>query len=129
MQLESQGCTLQATALVHEAYLRMIEATNLNWRDRAHFFAVSAQMMLHILVDAARTRSSAKRGGKLPRINLNEIPDFSSGRDIELLALDDALETLARFDPRKGQVIELRSRSLRDSCSPRRSRCSPQYRH
>jgi RNA polymerase sigma factor (TIGR02999 family) len=106
--------TLQTTALVNEAYLRLVDAKRVGWQDRVHFFAVSAQMMRRILVDAARARGSAKRGGQVKRVNhssafnLDEIPDVSTGRDRELVAIDDALNTLAEMDPRKARVIELR---------------------
>ena len=108
MRKERQGHTLQATALVNEAYLRLVEMGDVNWRDRAHFFAVSAQMMRRILVDAARARITAKRGGPAPRVNLDEIPEVGSGKADELAALDDALQELAELDPRKVKVIELR---------------------
>lgn len=114
MRNERGGNTLQTTALVNEAYLRLIDVRNVNWSDRVHFFAVSAQMMRRILVDAARARGSAKRGGLLQRaahsaaVNLDDIPDMRSDRGAELLAVDDALQRLAEFDPRKAQVVELR---------------------
>jgi RNA polymerase sigma factor (TIGR02999 family) len=114
MRNERAGNTLQTTALVNEAYLRLVDAKRVGWQDRAHFFAVSAQMMRRILVDAARARGSAKRGGQAKRVNhsnsfnLDEIPDVSTGRDRELVAIDDALNTLAEMDPRKARVIELR---------------------
>jgi RNA polymerase sigma factor (TIGR02999 family) len=108
MQNERAGGTMQATALVHEAYLRLVDVNSVNWQDRAHFFAVSAQVMRRVLLDAARKRGTAKRGADVSRINLDEIPDISAGRDRELIALDDALQALAKIDPRKAQVIELR---------------------
>ena len=114
MRNERAGNTLQTTALVNEAYLRLVDAKRVGWQDRVHFFAVSAQMMRRILVDAARARGSAKRGGQVKRVNhsaafnLDEIPDVSTGRDRELVAIDDALNTLAEMDPRKARVIELR---------------------
>ena len=114
MRNERAGNTLQTTALVNEAYLRLVDAKRVAWQDRVHFFAVSAQMMRRILVDAARARGSAKRGGQVKRVNhsaafnLDEIPDVSTGRDRELVAIDDALNTLAEMDPRKARVIELR---------------------
>jgi RNA polymerase sigma-70 factor (ECF subfamily) len=108
MRRENQGNTLQTTALVNEAYLRLVDVANVGWQDRAHFFAVSAQMMRRILVDAARARTSGKRGGGLRRVDLGEIPDISSGRDRELVTLDDALTELAEMDQRKARVIELR---------------------
>jgi RNA polymerase sigma-70 factor, ECF subfamily len=108
LQNERPGFSIQATALVHEAYLRLIDVTNIEWQHRAHFFAVSARIMRHILLDAARSRVAAKRGGHSPRVDLDEIPDLSSRRGRELIALDDALHTLAEVDPRKAQVVELR---------------------
>jgi RNA polymerase sigma factor (TIGR02999 family) len=108
MRREREGHTLQTTALVNEAYLRLIDVTHVSWQDRAHFFAVSAQMMRRILVDAARARASSKRGGLAVRAELEEIPDLSSGRDREIVAIDDALKALAELDPRKAKVIELR---------------------
>jgi RNA polymerase sigma-70 factor, ECF subfamily len=108
MQNERPGLTLQTTALVHEAYLRLIDVTNVDWQHRAHFFAVSATMMRRILLDRARKRGTGKRGGQLQKVNLDDIPDLGSGRARELIALDDALNTLAATDPRKARVIELR---------------------
>ena len=114
MRNERAGNTLQTTALVNEAYLRLVDAQRVAWQDRVHFFAVSAQIMRRILVDAARARASAKRGGQVKRVNhstafnLDEIPDVSTGRDHELVAIDDALNTLAEMDLRKARVIELR---------------------
>ena len=108
IQAENPGHTLQATALVHEAYLRLIEVDNVDWQHRAHFFAVAAQMMRRILLDAARRRGSAKRGGGAARVNLDEIPDLSAERGDQLVALDEALCRLAEVDPRKAKVIELR---------------------
>jgi RNA polymerase sigma factor (TIGR02999 family) len=108
MQDERPGRTLQTTALVHEAYLKLIDVNNVDWQHRAHFFAVSAQIMRHILLDQARRRVAAKRGGPTPRVNLDEVPDIGSGRARELVILDDALNALAKVDPRKAQVIELR---------------------
>jgi RNA polymerase sigma factor (TIGR02999 family) len=114
MRHERAGNTLQTTALVNEAYLRLVDANSVGWQDRAHFFAVSAQMMRRILVDAARARASAKRGGHVKRVNhssafnLDEIPDVSSVRDREVVAIDDALRVFAEMDPRKARVIELR---------------------
>lgn len=114
MRHERAGNTLQTTALVNEAYLRLVDANSVGWQDRVHFFAVSAQIMRRILVDAARARASAKRGGQVKRVNhssafnLDEIPDVSSARDRELVAIDDALGVLAEMDPRKARVIELR---------------------
>jgi len=108
MKDERPGRTIQTTALVHEAYLKLIDVTNVDWQHRAHFFAVSAQIMRHILLDQARRRVAAKRGGAAPRVNLDEVPDIGSGRARELIALDDGLNALAKVDPRKARVIELR---------------------
>jgi RNA polymerase sigma factor (TIGR02999 family) len=108
MKNERPGRTLQTTALVHEAYLRLIDVKNVDWEHRVHFFAVSAQIMRRILVDGARERATAKRGGGMPRVNLDEIADASSGRGDELIALDAALKSLAELDPRKARIIELR---------------------
>ena len=108
MRNERPGGTMQTTALVHEAYLKLIDVTNVDWQHRAHFFAVSATIMRRILLDRARRRVSAKRGGATPRVNLDEIPDVGSGRARELIALDDGLNTLAKVDSRKARVIELR---------------------
>jgi RNA polymerase sigma factor (TIGR02999 family) len=99
---------MQATALVHEAYLELIDVTNVDWQHRAHFFAVSAQIMRHILLDRARRRLADKRGGTAERVNLDELPDLGGGRARELIALDDALNALAAIDERKARVVELR---------------------
>src|SRR5262249_24107646 len=101
----------QTTALVNEAYLRLVDAQQVVWQDRLHFFAVSAQLMRRILVDAARARGAIKRGGEAKRVNdlsLDNVPAPDSSRADELVALDDALTTLAQLDPRRAQVIELR---------------------
>ena len=108
MRNEREGQTLQATALVHEAYLELIDITNVDWQHRAHFFAVSAQIMRNILLDRARRRVTAKRGGNAERVNFDELPDVGGGRARELIVLDDALNALAKMDPRKARVIELR---------------------
>jgi RNA polymerase sigma factor (TIGR02999 family) len=108
MQKEGPGQTLQPTALVHEAYQRLVDLKHADWQDRVHFFAVSAQIMRRILLDAARKRLAAKRGGRLPRINLDEIPDVPSRSATEMIALDDALNALAEIQPRKARIVELR---------------------
>jgi RNA polymerase sigma-70 factor (ECF subfamily) len=108
MRRENPGNTLQATALVNEAYLRMVDVTSVRWQDRAHFFAISAQMMRRILVDAARARGSAKRGAGAPHLNLNDSIDAVPVRDPRLVDLDDALNALAQFDERKARVVEMR---------------------
>ena len=98
---------MQATALVHEAYLELIDVTNVSWQHRAHFFAVSAQIMRHILLDRARRRVAAKRGGTAERVNLDELPELAGNRATELVALEDALNALAENDPRKARVDPL----------------------
>jgi RNA polymerase sigma factor (TIGR02999 family) len=108
MRNERAGNTLQTTALVHQAYLRLVDAKVAVWTDRVHFFAVSAQVMRRILVDAARSRASAKRGGPAPRVNLDEDLDASPQRARELIVLDDSLQALQQIDTRKARVIELR---------------------
>ena len=108
MKNERVGRTIQTTALVHEAYLKLIEVSNVDWQHRAHFFAVSAQVMRRILLEEARKRATAKRGGGAGRVDLEEVPDMSSVRSRELISLDEALTQLAGIDPRKARVIELR---------------------
>jgi len=108
LQREQPGNTLQPTALVNEAFLRLVEASGVSWQDRAHFFAISAQIMRRILVDAARARGSRKRGGGVERLDLNESVDVLPELDSRLVDLDDALEALAQFDARKARVVELR---------------------
>jgi RNA polymerase sigma factor (TIGR02999 family) len=108
MRGENVENSLQPTALIHEAYLRLMGASELNWQNRAHFFAVSAQMMRRILVDAARARAAEKRGGGIVKVDLNESVDGLIDRDLELLVLNDALEALAVMDPRKAKVVEMR---------------------
>ena len=109
MRRERADSTLQATALVNEVYLRMVDVEQVNFNDRAHFFAVSAQMMRRILVDRARARGSAKRGGNAPRVDLDATPEIAAtGRDRDIVAVDEALDELAKLDPRKAKVIELR---------------------
>ena len=100
--------TLQTTALAHEAYIRMVGADGLRWQDRAHFFAVAAQMMRRIVVDAARARVAAKRKGSAIRVTFSEDLAISVGEDANLLALNDALAALAKLDARKARVVELR---------------------
>jgi RNA polymerase sigma-70 factor (ECF subfamily) len=107
MRGERGNITLQTTALVNEAYLRLVDCDRMRFKDRAHFFAVSAQFMRRILVDHARRRN-LKRGADMQRISLEEVATIGPERDAGLVRLDDALGALARFDPRKAQVIELR---------------------
>jgi len=100
--------TLQTTALVNEAYLRLIDAQRVQWQNRAHFFAIAARLMRRILVDYARSQNYAKRGGGLPQVSLDEAMTLAVGQAPDLVALDDALNELTRIDERKGHVIELR---------------------
>jgi RNA polymerase sigma factor (TIGR02999 family) len=102
------GHTLQTTALVNEAYLRLVDCSRVRWQNRAHFFAVSAQLMRRILVDFARSRGYLKRGAGVRPLSLERAPDIFQRTHPDLVALDDALNALAAIDPRKCQVIELR---------------------
>ncbi|MCX6552369.1 MAG: sigma-70 family RNA polymerase sigma factor [Acidobacteria bacterium] len=108
MRGERQGHTLQTTALVHEAYVRLVDCSRVRWENRAHFFAVSAQLMRRILVDAARTRGALKRGCDVPHVSLDEESAVTTGRESSLVALDEALTSLSRVDARKARVVELR---------------------
>ena len=108
MRGERAGRTIQATALVHEAYLRLIDVDNVDWEQRAHFFAVCAQVMRRILLEGARRRSRVKRGGGWERVTLEEFPGARGGRPEDLIALDEALTRLSAADSRKAQVVELR---------------------
>jgi RNA polymerase sigma-70 factor, ECF subfamily len=109
MRSEPPGHALQATALVHEAYVRLIDQRQVKWRNRAHFFGVAANMMRRILVDQARVRRAEKRGGKLDRVTLTGIDVAQDAPDeIDVLALHEALERLAAFDPRQERIVELR---------------------
>jgi RNA polymerase sigma-70 factor, ECF subfamily len=114
MRHERAGHTLQTTALVNEAYLRLVDVKQVAWQDRAHFFAVAARAMRRVLVDAARSRAAVKRGGRLEPeahstpIDFDQFPSARSDRAAELCALDDALTTLLQMDARRAQVIELR---------------------
>jgi RNA polymerase sigma factor (TIGR02999 family) len=107
MANERPGHLLQATALVNEAYLRLVDWKSLRWQNRAHFFGVAAQVMRHILVDAARTARRAKRGGGL-QVSLSEAAGQAAPMGVDVMALDDALRTLEGLDPRQSQVVNLR---------------------
>jgi RNA polymerase sigma factor (TIGR02999 family) len=102
------GHILQTTALVNEVYLQLLDCGQMNWQDRAHFFAMSAQLMRRILIDFARSRGSQKRGGDVLHVSLDEAPSVCTDPDPNLLALDDALKALATVDERKSKVVELR---------------------
>ncbi len=108
MAREQPGQTLQTTALVHEVYLRLVDVKNVNWQDRAHFYALCARLMRRILIDFARSRTYQKRGGGAAHVELDEAATVSAVVGDELLAVDHALEQLAALDSRKGQVVELR---------------------
>ena len=108
MRAERSGRTLQTTALVNEAYLRLVDTRRIRWESRAHFLGVAAQAMRRVLVDAARARGARKRGGAESPVVLDEGLLAAPGRSASLLALDDALTALASVDPRKSQVVELR---------------------
>ena len=105
---EHPGHTLQTSALINEAYIRLIDQNSVQWQNRTHFFAVAAQVIRHILIDHARAHLYAKRGGGAPRVPLDEVEVGNDQRAAELVALDDALNTLAKLDPRKSKIIELR---------------------
>ena len=108
MTNEREGNTLQATAIIHEVYLRLVEVTHVEWHARAQFFAMAAQMMRRILVDAARARGSGKRGGLAPRVNIDETAAVSPASDRCILALDEALTVFSQLAPRQAKVVELR---------------------
>jgi len=108
LRKERSGHTLQPTALVHEAYMKLIDISDINWQDRAHFFAVSANVMRHILVDHARAKLAEKRGGDVQRIALEDAVSLSNEPDVDVLAVDDALKELAEFDEQQSRIVELR---------------------
>jgi RNA polymerase sigma-70 factor (ECF subfamily) len=107
MKRERPGHSLQATALVNEAYMRLVDYKGMHWQNRAHFFAVSAQLMRRILVEHAR-RHNLKRGGNVPHVALDDAAIIGGDRDADLVLLDEAMNTLAQFDARKAQVVEMR---------------------
>jgi RNA polymerase sigma factor (TIGR02999 family) len=108
MRRERADHTLQATALVHEAYLKLIDQRAVNWQSRAHFFGVSAQLMRRILIDHARGLARHKRGGEQQKVSLDEAFVFAEQQADELIAVDDSLNALAKIDPRQARVVELR---------------------
>jgi RNA polymerase sigma factor (TIGR02999 family) len=108
MKNEAQGNTLQATALVHEVYLRLVDVTNVEWQARAQFFVIAAQMMRRILVDAARARRSHKRGGIAPKVDIDHAAVLSPATDRSILAVDEALAAFSEVAPRQAKVVELR---------------------
>ena len=108
MRRERAGHTLQTTALIHEAYLRLVKVQGVTWQSRAHFFGISARLMRRVLVDFARERGYRKRGGGTPRVPLDEAVLVAGAPDEDVVALDDALSALAKIDIRKSRAIELR---------------------
>ena len=108
MKDEAQGNSLQATALVHEVYLRLVDVNNVEWRGRAQFFAIAAQMMRRVLVDAARTHGSRRRDGAPAKVNLDDSAVLSPSPDRSILAVDEALTALSQLAPRQAKVVELR---------------------
>jgi len=108
MAQERPGHTLQTTALIHETYLRLVDVRRVKWQNRAHFLAICAQLMRRILIDYARSRGYQKRGGAVPHVNLEEAVVLTSQPDVNLVALDKALDRLAQVDARKSRVVELR---------------------
>jgi RNA polymerase sigma factor (TIGR02999 family) len=108
LRRERSGHTLQSTALVHEAYLKLVEQKNVKWQSRAHFFGIAAQMIRRILVDYARAHNADKRGAGAEKLSLDEAIALPGGPDLDLIALDDALEGLARLDARQSRLVELR---------------------
>jgi len=108
LQHEQKGHSLQTTALIHETYLQLLDCNKVSWKNRAHFFAITAQMMRRILVDYARSRRAQKRGGDLEKTTLDQKLTFSTARGSDLVALDDALNELALMDARRSRVVELR---------------------
>ena len=108
LKRERPGHTLQTTALIHEAYIRLIDQKNVHWQNRAHFYAISAKLMRRILVDHARSRQAAKRGGSDIKLPLEEAMSAPEGREVDIVALDEALERLAAIDPQQSRVVELK---------------------
>lgn len=108
MSRENPGQTLQTTALVNEAYLKLADVKNLNWQDRAHFFAVSARVMKHILVDRARSKQAAMHGGGVKHVSPDDAIEIPEAPNVDYLALNEALDRLAEVDSRKSQIVELR---------------------
>jgi RNA polymerase sigma-70 factor (ECF subfamily) len=108
LRQERPGHTLQTTALVHEAYMRLVDQKHVDWKNRAQFLGLAAEMMRRILVNHARDRAAAKRGGKAQRVSLSIAADLSIQPDVDLLALDEALTELSKLDPRKSRIVELK---------------------
>jgi RNA polymerase sigma factor (TIGR02999 family) len=105
---ERVGHTLQTTALIHEAYLKLVDQKNVHWQNRAHFFGIAARLMRRILVDHARTKKRAKRGGSDIRVSFNEANAMAPSKDLDIVALDEALERLAEIDEQQSRIVELK---------------------
>ena len=108
LRQERPGHTLQSTALVHEAYLKLVGQHDVRWQNRAHFLGIAARLIRRILVDYARNRYAQKRGAEAPKLSLDEALAVSEGRDLDLVSLDEALQALAEFDERQSRIVELR---------------------
>lgn len=108
LRREQAGHTLQTTALIHEAYVRLVDQRNMQWQNRAHFFGIAAQMMRRILVDHARSKKRVKRGGSEIRVSLDDVNVAAKGQDLDVVALDEALDRLAQIDEQQSRVVELR---------------------
>ena len=108
LRREQPGHTLQTTALIHEAYVRLVDQRNVQWQNRAHFFGIAAQMMRRILVDHARTKKRAKRGGSDIKVSLDDATVAAKGQDLDVVAVDEALTRLAKIDEQQSRVVELR---------------------
>ena len=108
MSRERKGHTLQTTALINEAYVRLVDQRNVHWANRSHFFAISAQIMRRILIDHARRHAYAKRGGGAQQVSLEEVAIVAAEKSAEIIRLDEALKILAKMDPRRCHVVELR---------------------
>lgn len=108
LRQERPGHTLQTTALIHEAYLRLVDQKSVQWQNRAHFFGIAAQLMRRILVDHARTRHRAKRGGSAVRVSLSDATAVTKDANLDLVELDQALNRLAEIDPQQSKIVELR---------------------
>ncbi len=108
LRRERPGHTLQTTALIHETYIRLVDQRHVRWQNRAHFFGIAAQLMRRILVDHARSRHRAKRGGSAVRLTLGEAMNVAAGQEVDFVALDEALNRLAEIDPQQSRIVELR---------------------
>lgn len=108
MRRQNPGHTLQTTALVNEAFIRLVDSNRVNWQDRNHFFAISAQLMRRVLVDVARRKNSLKRGGERIQVTLDDRLNVSDEKETDLIALDEAMSMLAELNPRQSQIVELR---------------------